>query len=166
MRQIGRKNCKAHQRVSSNNAPRCTRFDKEQAKKTGTGEAVRALVEAGVPVKAPRGRLYTFDKAESRYVEVDEAREGEEYVNRGHIHYKHMILDVEFPDTETDGQLQWSTEGPCGVVQGSFNPTKFSIAGGSDSSTYIRRKSVVQTFAENFTVAWERADWYTPDASL
>ena len=53
---------------------------------------------------------------------------------------------------------QVDVTGPCGVVFGSLNPTRFSAAAGGDATAFLRRKTYVKLFAEDFLLAWVTAE--------
>ena len=108
-------------------------FDLEQASRYGTKMAMKTLVAEGVPVRYVQGKWIKYVKDTEMYVVVEE--QDREYTAadqtyRSNQHYKYMLVDCEDPNSQ-DVKRGWSfTTEPdsCGVVTGSFNPTKFSQA--------------------------------------
>ena len=108
--------------------------DKAQATKTGTARAVERLKRGGIPVLTVDAPYFRFDKESGEYVPADKRGGGELFspadVYHGHHHYKYMVVDAQ---EEVEDATLWTPRcGAAGVVMGSFNPTKFSVASGED----------------------------------
>ena len=142
--------------------------DEGQLQNYGTREAMKRLRAAGVAVRTGKGPLLTWNAEKKEYDVVEEDREGEPRVYRGHAHYKYVIIDVEVPQGKKwkdHNDLVWTLEHPNrGVVSGSYNPTKYSQASKKDSATLTTRKKTVRAYCVDYQESWAEAKVFDPAA--
>ena len=99
-------------------------YDEEQAQHHRTRAFMKRMALYGIQVKKIRNHLFKFDPASGEYREVDESREGERGVYRGHRHGKYTVANVEVGESPEGLTYEYSPESDA--VFGSFNTTSRS----------------------------------------